>query len=309
MRRSDPIVVAFHNRPHAGMGRVTDELGRLDGPGLRAREVRFSFDPQDGPGADALVVHVPTCDPVALAATPKPPGQLWVAWSLESRPNCPLLDRPEFMARFDLTMTYERSSDVWHPYLDPQLVTQIQSVAPEVDRAASPVVWLGSNGRDLSDRAAYVAQLMRRVRVDSFGTVLRNQPERVPPGAAARVALYRRYKFVLAFENSRATDYVTEKVFDALRAGSVPVYRGCEQVAELLPSPDCYIDADRFSSPRELGDFLDHLDREDAAYARWQRWRGQPYQASFVTSLDQLREPPLRRLGRAVVERLDRVAP
>ena len=306
MRGSAPIVVAFHNRPYAGMGQLPDELGE---PGEPVEVVRFSFDPADRPDADAVAVHLPTCDAAEVRAMPKPAGQLWVAWSLESRPNCRLLDEPELMDRFDLTMTYERTSDVWHPYLDPALVSQIQAVPADVDRAGAPVVWLGSNGRDRSDRASYVGQLMRRVRVDSFGSVLRNQALRIPPGAPARVALYRRYKFVLAFENSFAPDYVTEKVFDALRAGSVPVYRGCDQVAELVPSPDCYIDANQFSSPRELGDFLDHLDRDDTAYARWQQWRQQPYQASFRMSIDRLRDPPLRRLGRAVAERLGRLAP
>ncbi len=186
MRGSAPIVVAFHNRPHPGMGRLTDGLGDLGepgGPDELGQVVRFSFDPVDQRRADALVVHLPTCDAVAVGAMPKPAGQLWVAWSLESRPNCPLLDQPEFMDRFDLTMTYERTSDVWHPYLDPALVTEIQAAPPEVERAGSPVVWLGSNGRDRSDRAGYVGQLMRRVRVDSFGSVLRNQDLRIPPGA------------------------------------------------------------------------------------------------------------------------------
>ncbi len=304
MRSPGPIVVAFHNRPHAGMGRVPDE----DGAGSPA--VRFTFDPAERAGADALVVHLPTCDAAGLAATPKPPGQLWVAWSLESRPNCRLLDQAEVMARFDLTMTYERASDVWHPYFGPALVTEIRAVepVPADRRAAAPVVWLGSNGHDRAERAAQVSQLMRRVRVDSFGTVLRNQDERIPPGVEARVALYRRYKFVLAFENSTAPDYVTEKVFDALRAGSVPVYRGCAEVAELVPSPDCYIDAGDFSSARELGDYLDQLDRDDAAYAEWFRWRDRPFQPSFQAALDQLREPPLRRLARALAERLgDRI--
>jgi hypothetical protein len=272
------------------------------------RPVRFTDDPGEVATADAVVFHLPNLDLAAWHRLDKPVGQLWVAWSLESRVSCPALDDPDLMARFDLTMTYERTSDVWHPYFGPALLAQLAQ-PPPATHVATPVVWLQSNGQDRTGRAGYVAQLLRRVQVDSFGEVLRTRPERIPPGAAARIELYRRYKFVLAFENSDCSDYVTEKVFDALRAGAVPVYRGCAEVAELLPSPDCYIDARAFASASELGAYLDHLDRDAAAYGAYQRWRGEPYQDGFARHLERLREPPLCRLAAEVAERMTASTP
>ena len=43
-------------------------------------------------------------------------------------------------------------------------------------------------------------------------------------------------------ENSIATDYVTEKLYDAFVAGCVPVYYGAPNVEDLLPDPDSIID-------------------------------------------------------------------
>src|SRR5512139_553361 len=44
--------------------------------------------------ADAVIIHVPTFRLSSRVA--KFPGQLWVAWSMESRVNYPALADPEF---------------------------------------------------------------------------------------------------------------------------------------------------------------------------------------------------------------------
>jgi hypothetical protein len=47
-----------------------------------------------------------------------------------------------------------------------------------------------------------------------------------------------RYQFNFAFENSIEDGYVTEKVFDALVSGTVPVYLGdAAHLKKLLPDP------------------------------------------------------------------------
>ena len=43
---------------------------------------------------------------------------------------------------------------------------------------------------------------------------------------ARKVKVLSNYKFYLAFENFAVDDYVSEKVFEGLFAGTVPVYRG-----------------------------------------------------------------------------------
>jgi hypothetical protein len=55
------------------------------------------------------------------------------------------------------------------------------------------------------------------------------------------------YKFSLCFENMAMKGYVTEKIFDCLYAGTVPLYLGAPDIEDLIP-PDAYIDCRKFSS-------------------------------------------------------------
>ena len=77
-----------------------------------------------------------------------------------------------------------------------------------------------------------------------------------------------RYRFFLAFENIRSdVGFITQKIFDAMHAGVVPVYLGDERISELV-WPECFVDARQFRSNRELLMFL-HGMREP----EWTRMR------------------------------------
>jgi hypothetical protein len=60
-----------------------------------------------------------------------------------------------------------------------------------------------------------------------------------------------RYAFSLCFENMAMQGYVTEKIFDCLYAGTVPIYLGATDIARLIP-PETYIDCRQFASWQEL---------------------------------------------------------
>jgi hypothetical protein len=64
------------------------------------------------------------------------------------------------------------------------------------------------------------------------------------------------YRFVMAYENFRGRrGYISEKIFDALQAGSVPVYLGEERIAEVVPR-EAFVDTRNFRTPRELLTYL-----------------------------------------------------
>jgi hypothetical protein len=65
-----------------------------------------------------------------------------------------------------------------------------------------------------------------------------------------------RARFCIAYENSRGSPgYITEKLFDCLTSGCVPVYKGTTHAEPPVPA-DCFIDGDAFATPAEL---LAHL--------------------------------------------------
>jgi len=63
------------------------------------------------------------------------------------------------------------------------------------------------------------------------------------------------YRFYLCYENTSFPGYITEKIFDCLFSGVIPVYLGDPEIKERIP-PSSYIDAQQFSSYPELDDYL-----------------------------------------------------
>ncbi len=108
-------------------------------------------------------------------------------------------------------------------------------------------------------------------------------------GRDTKMEMIARYKFTLAFENSIAKDYVTEKFFDSLLAGSVPVYRGAPNIAEFAPGEHCFIDANGFESPRQLAGYLNLIAQDEKRYAEFHQWRARPRRESFLRMLDRVR--------------------
>jgi hypothetical protein len=65
----------------------------------------------------------------------------------------------------------------------------------------------------------------------------------------------RQYRFSICYENASHPGYLTEKILDAMFAGSVPVYLGDPEVAKLIP-PAAFIDKRNFASYDALYAYL-----------------------------------------------------
>jgi alpha(1,3/1,4) fucosyltransferase len=64
-----------------------------------------------------------------------------------------------------------------------------------------------------------------------------------------------RYTFALCYENQILDGWITEKMFDCFRAGTVPVYWGAPDIEDYVPA-ECYVDRRRFASYEDLRDGL-----------------------------------------------------
>lgn len=102
-------------------------------------------------------------------------------------------------------------------------------------------VFVASNCGPRNGRNEYVQALMNAgIKVDSYGSCLHNKNFNFSGDThspRAKLEVIRRYKFYLAFENSNSLDYVSEKMFQALYMGVVPIYMGAPNVDEFLPDP------------------------------------------------------------------------
>ncbi len=83
-----------------------------------------------------------------------------------------------------------------------------------------------------------------------------------------KLELFQNYRFVITFENYRSDiGYISEKIFDAMYAGAIPVYLGDNRIQNFIPS-DCYIDASQFKTNQELIDFIVKFPQE-----KWEQYR------------------------------------
>jgi hypothetical protein len=78
----------------------------------------------------------------------------------------------------------------------------------------------------------------------------------------------RRYRFTICYENTRGVEgYITEKLFDCLLAGTIPIYWGAPDIADHVPAT-CFIDSCEFASYADLYEHLSTLSDVDCERLR-----------------------------------------
>jgi hypothetical protein len=245
--------------------------------------------------ADAVIFHMPTIHEVDFGSVPKRPGQVWVAWSRECELKYTEMADEPMLRRIDLTMYYHFRSDIPAPYVR-RTMLQAMRRPPRRKAPGAPAIYFASSPYNGSGRHDYVRELMARMPIDSYGRQLQNQTIDRDHGRPTKLDLLGRYKFTLAFENNIARDYVTEKFFDPLRMGSVPVYLGAPNVADFAPGEKCYIDTSDFRDPQALADYLMELDADDTAYQRFFDWKTAPFRPAFMDRVAVQDRHPIARL-------------
>ncbi len=257
--------------------------------------------------ADAVVFHLPDLARCMDGEEiEKRDGQLWVTWNLECDDNYPWVEAPEIRDLFDLRMGYRQQDDVWYPYFSfirAEAFTRLPPRRPPLDKACLFV----SSPFNRSHRFEFLRELMRYTEVDSFGRMLHNKDLPADEGRKTLMEKIADYKFVIGVENALARDYVTEKFFQPLLAGTVPVYRGAPNVEEFAPGRHCFVDARAFRSPADLAGFMNRCYEHPALYDELTAWRTQPLQPGFVQKLEQVKEHPFVRLCRVVEEKIRRI--
>jgi Glycosyltransferase family 10 (fucosyltransferase) C-term/Fucosyltransferase, N-terminal len=278
----------------------SDPYFSVDDAGLVADHCELTADRDRFELADAVVFPVPTSVFDGNAPPPERgrPDQCWVAWSGESSVHFPQLDDPSYVGRFDLTATYRFDSDVPIPYLWDGMFEALAPILPTAARMTVPAAAFVSSPWDRCGRNDYFSELLRHLEIDSFGRVCHNRDLVEDRGRETKLATIARYRFTIAFENSVAHDYVTEKFFDPLLVGSVPIYRGAPNVADFAPGERCFVDASAFAGPRELAAFI--ADVTDDEYDRFHEWRLQPLRREFTARCNQVAGHPLVRLAHLV---------
>lgn len=252
--------------------------------------------------ADCLVVHLPsilstnTVEQLCRLRKTAPARQVWVAETLESAVNYPQLDDPEFMSLFNIELSYRQKAEVWLPYIPREFAKHYRHVRTG-HRRKSCCAFVSSTW-DKSNRREYIRELMLHLKVDSFGLFARNKRILFDRGVPTKLRLLKKYQYTLAFENSLTPDYITEKFYEPLLTGTVPIYFGAPNIDEFAPGDNCYINVQDFASPAQLAEFL-----RDTNPLDFQAWRQHDLASGFQNLLEQLRVPWQTRLANVLTER------
>ncbi len=305
LKKHELLVLAWTDH-YFGNDYLDDKhIENLNGPDIT---VSFTSNRARLNEADAVWFHAPT-----ITDLPRHKEHPWILMSMESDANCQALKIPAFTRRFDIHMTYRLDADV--PCIYPNRHQYGTFLEPPPRRsgpsAGALAAYIASH--PVAHRDEYAAELMRHVQIDSLGKCLRNaeidgfvKGGWADGGWHSILDILPRYKFYLAFENSMAQDYVTERVFHALSCGVVPIYLGASNVREFMPHDDAIIDAADFTSAQELADYLLYLDADDEAYAKHLNWKTQGYTDRFSELLDLGSIDPQHRLAVKLAHGCDR---
>uniref|UniRef100_A0A673ZLU7 Fucosyltransferase n=1 Tax=Salmo trutta TaxID=8032 RepID=A0A673ZLU7_SALTR len=131
-------------------------------------------------------------------------------------------------------------------------------------------IWVVSNYSPDHARSQVYQSLRKYIPIEVYGRWLKR-----PLTDQSLIPTIGRCNFYLAFENSVAIDYITEKLWrNAYQAGAVPVVLGPSRsnYEALVPSGS-FIHVSDFSSTEQLAAFLQQLATDRGRYEAYFKWR------------------------------------
>ncbi|UJR29854.1 hypothetical protein I4U23_017397 [Adineta vaga] len=181
-----------------------------------------------------------------------------------------------------------------------------ENKSSESSYVKSPILWMNSNCRTLSKRTEYVTKMMKFIDIDNFGTCgkdIRPLPQHIAEiqgsvnqslknigsynWVAGKLELTNNYLFTIAIENSVSYDYITEKLWQPLLVGSIPIYLGAPNVDDWLPCrTDCIIDLRKFATPKDAALFIKKVATNRTLYESYHQWRNEPIREKLQKMLN-----------------------
>ena len=102
-------------------------------------------------------------------------------------------------------------------------------------------------------RTEFCRMLSMYKKVDCPGKVMNNTDDlsvletKLRDNFFAKIEFQKQYKFSIAFENKSAPGYITEKIWDAFLAGTIPIYWGCPNIGDFF-NPASFINCHDYYS-------------------------------------------------------------
>lgn len=242
----------------------------------------------------SALVHEGCWDPAALDARFHNLPQ--VMFSMEPITNWPCMN--EQVA--DIEMSYRTCAQVWSPYwswTDANFTVTAKHRDPalrapplQFSKKEHAIIYINTQCSAKSGRQDIIRHLQAlltasnsSLAVHSFGKCDPNMPPAEltkfhtddvgSTRQQKKLAYFRRYKFCVTMENSITRDYVTEKVYDGLMAGCVPIYLGAPNIDDYIPDSNAIVNYAILGSPEALKAELERLAADQELYEQKLLWK------------------------------------
>ncbi|XP_063437124.1 alpha-(1,3)-fucosyltransferase 7-like [Mytilus trossulus] len=181
---------------------------------------------------------------------------------------------------FNWTISYRRHSTVFMPYgmyepIPNELLPNVSRINPPIypahhrDKMAYAVV---SRCADDAERYRLVNEISQHINVDYYGECGSLKCE-IKHNSCLPPNTLRRYRFRLAFEDSNCRDYVTEKFWDTLSKGIIPVVNWKAAQRDVPVPPKSYINVYDFPNIKSLAEYLTKVSRNSTLFQSYFKWR------------------------------------
>lgn len=196
----------------------------------------------------------------------RPASQYWVWLSMEPPANNANLT--QLNGLFNLTMSYRRDADISIPYGE----TRLGGYEPDFQGARNRscfASWVVSRYWPHQGRAGIYQSLKKYIPIEVYG-----KWNKKPLSNNKLLSTIANCFFYLAFENSEAKDYISEKLWrNAFQAGVVPVVLGPSRATyEALAPPGSFIHVADFQTTADLAAYLRHVAADRQVYEKYFQW-------------------------------------
>lgn len=150
-----------------------------------------------------------------------------------------------------------------------------------------------------SKRQKWLDGVKEHFTVASFGSCDHNTDTKLNiKDASDRIQLLKKYRFNLAFEAVAEKDYITERVWEALQAGTVPVVVGAPNILEHVPL-NSVISSSNFQDFEDMGTYIKEVAENMTLWESFHAWRNNPDEIkAFEERYDFTRTSPSCRICR-----------
>eukprot|EP01080_Neovahlkampfia_damariscottae_P006983 gene6983-11149_t len=219
------------------------------------------------------------------------PELLVTSLSMESKGFYPMYKQPWYNKFFNVTFGYRDDLFTYlSHYIAPYPSLYYNTPVPYEQK--DPAIFFMTGSCLLKED--YAKAFQKYLPIASYGLCLNNRKFPYNSGKFGPDSLYkkklvqRNHRFTLAIENRFDDEYYfTEKLFDSLEAGSVPIYKGSSNYTSFFKNTfeGGVIWADDFKDMKSLAEYVSKVDKDKKLYESYLEWKKKPISKEMIQML------------------------